>query len=419
MRVWKVLIIVGLVAVLCRAAALLFLVIPSADVLGFGGGDGAGYHRLGISLLQTKQFSDPLFLARPPLFPLLISLTYATVGIHPHAVIIVNAALSSLVAVLTVLLVIKLGFSLRAGFGAGLLVAIDPISVYYGVAPLAEPLLDFLLIVGLLFLVHFCVLRPVRVTVAIGQGLSLGLAMLTKPVAILYWVVPVCVLGFFWRRWREATIVGLLSCVFLIGWIAHNMVVWNVPVFSSAGEWNMLFIRGVGVLRRVTGDSPEVIEQKLIAEIEKRVGNVPSELPSRYYYLETTDPRRLAVMRTLALEIYIQHPGWYLAMIPVGLFRMYFLSRFSGACSFFIGLFNLVVYLAACLGVQRLWKVGRRDIVFVIVTTVVYFSAVTVTAQTAAMDARFRLPFFPLLALAVFAEPSNLFFGKSLKDTDS
>lgn len=403
-----------LIAVFLRAVFVLLYATPGFAALGMGGGDGFGYHRLALSFLKTGLLNDPLFLARPPLFPLFIaSLFYLTNNINPSVIILANLLLSSATAGLTFVLASRLGLSFHIALISGLLVALDPSSAYYGICPLSEAMFGFLLILGLFFFAKSCVPGnlhlPTFFTASLA-GITFGLAMLVKPVAMLYWLVPSSILIFFRQKRRESILIIAFSLTCLAGWTLHNKLTWGIPTFSSAGTWNMLFIRGVGVLNRVSDEPPRLKEKQLVVEIEKRIGNTVTvaTAASPQDYLETTDPRRLAAMRDLAWRIYREHLGWYLLMIPVGLVRMFFGVPFSFTFSLVVKLIYAVIYLAGLTGIYTLWKQERRDVAFLIGATIGYFSMITVTAQTAAAGTRFCIPFFPLLAIAASSTICNL-----------
>lgn len=400
----KSILYVTLIAVAVRLVMTFLYAVPAADLLDFSGGDGTRYHLLALSLLQTGRLDEPFFLARPPFYPMLIALLYAVTGTtNPWAIILMNFFFSSTTAILTVLLGMRIGLNWRTSLIAGLLVALDPTSAFYGITSLSDALLTVILLGGVISIYAGCLASGIRKWLLVMMaGLLFGLAMLTKPVVMLYWLIVSVLVGVFWYKWREALIVVFISVSFLVGWTTHNKLIWGVTEFSSVGTWGMLFYRGVGVLRRVTGEQPGIIEQRLMAEVERRLGNyVATEAPkSRYDYF--ADPRPLTTMRNLALEIYATHPWWYVFMIPVGLFRMYFLVPypFQFLWSFFFTAFNLMVYIAALVGVIQWWREGRYDVAFFMGATVVYFSLMTVAVVTTAMDTRMRMPCFPFIAIA-------------------
>jgi 4-amino-4-deoxy-L-arabinose transferase-like glycosyltransferase len=395
---------VTLIAVAVRLVMILVYAVPATDLLDFSGGDGVGYHRLALSLLQTGRLDEPLFLARPPLYPMLIALVYVVTGTtNPWAIILMNFFFSSATVILMLLLAMRIGLNWHASLIAGLLVALDPTSAFYGISPHSDALLTSILLGGVISMYAGCLASGIRQRLLVmTAGLLFGLAVLTKPVVMLYWLIVGVLLGVFWHKWREALIVVLISVLFFIGWTTHNKLIWGVTEFSSVSTYNMLFYRGVGILRRVTGEQPGIIEQRLMAEVESRLGNyAATEAPkSRYDYF--ADPRRLTTMRNLALEIYATHPWWYMFMIPIGLFRMYFdvSFPFQFPYSFFFTVFNLMVYIAALVGVIQWWREGRYDVAFLIGATVVYFSLMTVAVLTTAMDTRMRMPCFPFIAIA-------------------
>src|SRR5262245_46518390 len=75
----------------------------------------------------THDFSNSLFLPRPPLFSLMI----VALGINDWAVIVANVVLGALAAPLSYLFVRQLGLSQPLAILAALVVAIDPTGVVF------------------------------------------------------------------------------------------------------------------------------------------------------------------------------------------------------------------------------------------------------------------------------------------------
>lgn len=365
------------------------------------GSDAVQYHNLALGIMRGD-WSDWMFLARPPLQPLLMAGVYALAGVQPLAVTIVHAMLGGLTAGLTYLLALQLNSSPRAALVAGAIVALDPASVVINVTLLTETLATFWLGLGMLALVRASCLDSLRLSLLAGA--CFGLSALARPTVIYLPVaaLPLCVALF--RRWlRHYLALAGVMLVFVVGWAARNFQHTGQFTFSSVGDFNLLFYRAVAIERRATGDSADAIQRRFAYEVERRLGTgvAPEQIDSGYFWknFAPDTPARAKVIRQMALEVFRSRPVYYFVNIPIGLFRMFaYTNALSQVMPLEIPL-NAAFYILAAWGVWRAWRQREIDLLALTLTLIGYYTLVTMISQTSGMDTRMRTAITPPLAI--------------------
>ena len=156
---------------------------------------------------------------RPPLYPLLLTPAPGS-RLHAAAVNLIAAGLS---AWLTMSLAARL-LSPRAALPAGLLFAIDPVSVQTATQVMTETVFTTLLLATLLVWTGSGRGRTG------GTGLLLGLCGLTRPTAWAAWVFWLLGSTGRWRPWLIATGIGVLVC---LPWVARNQRQFGRPILAT------------------------------------------------------------------------------------------------------------------------------------------------------------------------------------------
>ena len=180
-------------------------------------------------------------------------------------------------------------------------------------------------------------------------------------------------------------------------WTYSNEQNLGVSTFSSASDWALYFIRGTGVLRRVTGEDPKEIEQDLADRISAATGAAPGSRTA-LDYLTTTDPEALDQMRARAIDIFEDHPGWFAAMYGVGGVNLFFKPSVNGAWVPAFVLAHAILYLLALIGLVRLWSENRGT--FWLITLLVAFYTLGTTTVQSSGSTRLLVPVIPLIAVA-------------------
>jgi 4-amino-4-deoxy-L-arabinose transferase-like glycosyltransferase len=204
-------------------------------------GDGFFYHVHAVDLAEGNGYVN---VDRSPAntwmpgWPAFVAALYWVVGPEPRALMLVNALLGALTAVL----LMRFGQGLlgaRIGTLAGGLYAVWPGLIYYSATLFNETLFSFLLIV-LLNLAQEATRRDRgRPALFAATGLVLGLCALVKAeplvlaagLAAYFWVVRRSVGGFL----REAALCLGLAVLVVVPWTIRNWVVFDRFIPTSAG----------------------------------------------------------------------------------------------------------------------------------------------------------------------------------------
>ena len=173
---------------------------------------------------------------RAPGFPVFVAGIYAVFGESTRAVIVANSLLTIGIVLLTGMLGRRIAGE-RVGLVAACLVAINPVQVKYGLAPLSEPLFTLLVVAGIVVLTPFA--NQFNWKRAAVGGVLIGLACLVRS-SIL--ILP-AFLGAWWLwrlRWSGIVMTAVFTMAMLsviAPWTARNWVVTGtlVPVNKMDG----------------------------------------------------------------------------------------------------------------------------------------------------------------------------------------
>jgi Dolichyl-phosphate-mannose-protein mannosyltransferase len=365
--------------------------------------DAAGYLALAGDLASGYlRRETPLFtvgLSRTPGYPVFAAAVLLPTG-RPAAVV----AVQILTAAATVWLTFRLGQRLvgrRAAALGALVLALDPASAIYANQLQPEALFT-LLVVGTL-LAWARAVRTRSATAAALAGACLGLAALTRPIAVYF---PLVLIGWAARATGRSKLVASLMTPFLLlvgGWIARNGIVTGVPLLSTIEGTNMLDYRAAGTLARVEGIPIEEARVRLRDRLRVRVA--PDANPAQVSRAQTR----------LAFEAIGEHPRAFLEVTAVGAARLAAgngltaLSRLRGdedpetvrgvgkvMAAAVLTLALALVYAAALRGALVLWRDGRRCALTLLAATVAYFGLIAAGPEA---NTRFRVPAVPFLAL--------------------
>lgn len=373
------------------------------DLRNFETGDYILYEVGAQHILEQGDFSNSLFLPRPPLYPLLV----AAVGVERLHVLLADMLAGALLAPVTYALARRFQLSARAATLAGLIVAVDPASLLFssflGPEPIANLLLALALLAGLAALQG----RPPRsLWLALTAGGLLAASALVRPAAYLLWLVlGSAVLLADRRRWA-VVLVFVASAALPVGvWVLHNDRVFANPTFSTVSGFTMLYYRAASVEHLATGREVDDVFMDLTRRVEARLGHDPAlaDDATRWGYHAAT-PAMTRALNQVSLEVFTAHPWVYLATIPVGLARMYGLlpdaSQFSGAAAVAEILWNTALVVGSTAG---LWLAYRRKhwlLFWSVLLVGLYFTGGTLLVKSAGMDTRERSMLTPLMAIS-------------------
>lgn len=186
----------------------------------------------------------------PPGYPFFLVGGLWLSGDSIHFIVLVQALLGALCAVLTFLVCVRL-FDLRIAATAGMLLALSPTAIVYTGELLTEVLTTFLLF-AFFWLVQGIALEQHRAKVplwcvAFGAGLLLGAALLVRP-AVLAFCAGIGIWWLFWkpasrrRKWLLAGGLAVGVIVVVAPWSARNYLVFDrfVPLATNGGYNLML-----------------------------------------------------------------------------------------------------------------------------------------------------------------------------------
>ncbi len=258
-------------------------------------------------------FTNSLYMKRPPVYSLMV----AALGIQPLLVIAANIALGLAVVALTYYLGRQLKLSKELALLAAFIVALDPASIRASSVLRADAMANFWLAVALLCLLFASKAESIRAAAAYGfvSGAFIMLSALTRPAAYLLWIPMGIWLMFSQLRYRLAAVAALAAVGFVVLnlWSHHNGVYFNNPSFSSAGTFQLLYVRAASVLHQATGKDIDDVYAELAMSVEERLGNDPENITAvwRHRHLASTS-EQAAVMTNIALEVFQLHPLYYL-----------------------------------------------------------------------------------------------------------
>jgi hypothetical protein len=315
-----------LIFILALAARLIYLAsIPQQAVL--ESVDARGYDLLARNLIAGNGFSlqeDPPYQPdglRTPLYPVLIAITYTSVGERPIAVALVQAVLDSVTALIVGVIVSALlgtGF----GFAAAILYALTPVQWRYAATVLPEVPLAFLVALSVWLLTHL-LLRQGRpayqepragnlgsdrqvvsrstsrvkaVLIAVACGIIAGLAALTKPnLAALSVILAGAALALLKANRRRALVsaaaILLAAAAAISPWIIRNWIVFERPFLSNA---NLGFVARV-VAPATLGDMEGHQVPPWSPEWEARYHSVVAQAAERHDWQLDTTPSSPAI----------------------------------------------------------------------------------------------------------------------------
>jgi hypothetical protein len=243
--------VIGLLALAIRAAYVLIQSRVRVIGGGFFASDSHTYDAIAQSLLSGHGFA---FHGRPtavvtPAYPLFLAACYALFGRD----FLLIGLLQSLLGAATCLLAAETArrvFDEEAAWACGLILAVLPEFVLWTSGQiLTEPLYIFFLTAAVFFLVwtlpageepHAGLTRN-RLLLAAGAGLFLGLASLTRPLALGF---AACAILYLWARAqrREALAAGAVLLLALAPWGLRNQRELGSPVLTSTEAGWVLYL---------------------------------------------------------------------------------------------------------------------------------------------------------------------------------
>jgi hypothetical protein len=360
---------------------------------------------LRIRLLDGHGFSrdaHPPFrpdILRTPAYPAMLAGLYLFAGPSPAVGVFVGVLLSAAGIFLVRRAAQAWAPGGRAGDLAGAFVAVDLGAAAYANFLLTEALFVVLLLGAFDLLGQ--ALRTSRGRLAFASGLSLGGAILCRPIAVGLPLVSLLT-----RNWKVSRLVLLGSALVIAPWVARNTVSADFFGVSSVGSVNLLYHRASAVedarLGRPheTAATPDGASDKIAVARMRREGievlRQNAGLFARltlYAWLRTFGPDEDPVFALLGIST--DPSPWWLTR-PAA-------SHQPRAPSLAENLIEgaFVVALLACVGggLRAFRDPRRRALLLAALSVVAYFLLVSGPEYYG----RFRVPILPFLALAADA----------------
>jgi 4-amino-4-deoxy-L-arabinose transferase-like glycosyltransferase len=371
--------------------------------------DSADYQTLAENLLAGHGFSrdtQPPFrpdILRTPAYPAMLAGLYVFTGPRPAAGVFAGVLLSC-AAILLVRQAARAWAPGTSGNLAGAFVALDLGAAAYANFLLTEALFVVCLLTAFLWLGRS--LRADRGGPAFAAGLSLGVAILCRPIA-----VGLPLLALLTRKWKLAASV-LLGCVLVVGpWVLRNVVSAGFLGVSSVASVNLLYHRASAVSDARAGRPHETAATPADANDSAAVARMRREgvdvlrrnawLLARltlYGWLRTFGPDEDPLF---ALRGIRSDPSpWWLTRAEAS----HQPRAASLAENVIEGLFLITLYACAFSALRARAEPIRRTLWLAAASVVAYFLLVSGPEYYG----RFRVPILPFVALAAEAGGTRL-----------
>jgi len=380
--------------------------------------DSADYHKLALSILNTRSFSswNPV---RTPGYPIFISMIYFIFGIKPWVVSLIQVLLN-IISLIMVYVGAKMIFNKQVAIISAVLFAIDPHTILHSIIPATETLFVLIFLVSILILIYG--LRCKKIIFFLISGFLLGLATLVRPIAQFF---PIVVIGLilsyprikFVFRLKMIISFSLIFLLIIAPWLYRN--------YSEYNHLSLCCIKGLMFLHIVSvteaGKTGKSVDQ-MYAEFRKKAeeqGANETNNPFDYYQILTRIeknyiianwklyiPMHLKGMANMFLSLYTSQICWLLGLesnrLPWEVFqspsmlktvRGFFKSKSNHEImiGMFIGIFLLINYLAFFFGSISMICEKRYMDLIIISSVIMYFTVLTGVAGLA----QYKLPIIP------------------------
>ena len=385
-------------------------------------GDAAKYLSLAVNLLEHHVFSrsvvppfEPDILLTPG-YPAFVAIIFALSARSEIAVVIIQVVLRGLTAWLLVRLGWRLFASREVGLAAGWAYAFAAVP-YMFVGVLSPETLYTALLMGTLVLFAS---RPALLNLIVA-GFLAGLGVLTRPIGLVaMWGLPLvemCRSKLTWAVPRVALLFGVAGLV-VAPWLVRNQSLFGMPVLTSVSSHNLLNYVAASTLARAEGTSLAAGQEYAIAIYREYVDQHGASLNAAQV-AQDQQKVAVAILRTHPLQAITSvvvdslntlRPGVsYVALflwpgsLPNRTASDEDLSPAWGqtangpllALTVVLTTFYATLFLLSGIGFVMCLRARNWLAIWVIMPVVLAL----VVAPGAAGNARFRIPFEPLLFL--------------------
>ncbi len=266
------------IGILFITLSLLFVrIFPELPVVS----DSADYHEIATNINSNGTYvtiSDDKILY-PPLYPIFLALVYS-LGLGTFATVyFFQYLLVGGIAVFTFLILRKFTkTNIWLSVIASLSIMFWPYLILYSQLISSEILYSFLLIFSLFLLIH--INKDSKPKILIATGIILGLAILTRPVALLLFPWILIALFIFSKMskifgevsipWKKYLIIGAIMIITVLPWEIYVKVKYD-RVIPVASNLSYVFEKANGTKAYLSTDSTE---QKEVSFLEAKLKNI-------------------------------------------------------------------------------------------------------------------------------------------------
>lgn len=371
------------------------------DFRNFENGDYPLYSIGADHFATAHDFTNSLFLVRPPAYPLVI---YA-LGNENLRVVIADILAGALVAPVAYFLALQLGLSKKFSLLTALIVAVDPASIAYSAFLGPEPFANLLIALAVTFLL--CAVNAARQFPALlwgaAAGFTLALSSLTRPASYLLWIVlGVWLLITHRKAFAAIALFALINLLALVGWSQHNGIVFGNPAFSTTGPYTMLYYHAAAIEHFVSGKTIQEDFTSINRRVAERLGRDTTNIDagSNQGYLAATLPVQDALIAE-SLAIFRAYPLHTLATFPLGFVRMYSSTITLPTWLKVIDIpFNILLLVGTAVGLWLAFRHRQWMLFWCVLLICAYFTGGILLVKTTALDTRERSMLTPFMAAA-------------------
>ncbi|MFZ5447748.1 MAG: glycosyltransferase family 39 protein [Thermodesulfobacteriota bacterium] len=345
--------------IIVRLLILGYLTVHPAGI--FAKGDSKDYLQLAQNLLYYQSFGraeiSPKAIQKPvvrprdegeraslipetfrtPVYPAFLTVVYGVSG-SPVVAVTVQSLISLLTVWLIILLMARL-FRSSAAWLAGLLAALDPLSLTYTHQLMTESLFLCFMVLGVyVFLTLMITDGQGKSSLAwpVLGGLALGLAALTRPVGIYFplFLLGLWMVGVFlgvWQKLRDRTVrAGIepgspvirrfgaaskaviifvaVSFLPLALWSVRNHHHYNRFIVSTCADHNLLVTITAHMVAKIRNPEGNISSWQIFEEIEQQL---EAQMASQGFK-NPTEPEKADYFRTWSLQVIKSQPMLFL-----------------------------------------------------------------------------------------------------------
>ncbi len=346
-------------------------------------------------------------------YPTLLSLVFRLTGEGLVPVYGLNIALDALSCVL-IFVIVKRFVCAEGAFGAALLFALNPASLWHSPLPCSEPLFVAALLLGVWLFVLLTggenrgVLPLLAYSAALGTALCLANAV--RPLGLVLLIAALLCLGVFWRaRWRDRLMCGAVVLAAylllgaLIGWgtqkalghaPASGAPGWNLYVgmnIKTSGGWNTVDADGLFERMNELHDAKALQREYFVMGLERlgdnlKTGSLPALFAKKFVSLWSRDNAMVYWM------VFLQNPAKAAGEGKVDL------EPHKAAMELVSNAYWWALLALCCIAPLRTWKnLAGNEVFRLCVTALIGYVLVFLFLEA---NARYHYPADALLILA-------------------